>query len=202
MANTLRRFKDNFPTKEELSNFWKNFVWENLKIEKISNWTQNTNVLVDEINKLFSNGEIKINKYKIIGDSKFIYYLVTDNSFIQNICKNKKILEDRNYLKLNGELPIINIINRWTDIYTLSGEIARILGYGGAYTNGIEQNEAWKIATEFVENEFGNKFEEFDCYNIKIQNAKWFYDVAWDYSFVIIDKRNYEIIFIDITDTD
>ena len=202
MANTLRCLNDNFPTKEELSNFRKNFAWENLELEKINNWTQNTDVLVNEINKLYSNGEIKINKYKIIGDNKFLYYLVIDNSFIQNICKNKKLLEDRNYLNLNGESPTINIIKHWTDIYTLSGDLARILGYGGAYTHGIGQNESWKIATEFIEKEFGNRFEEFDYYDIKIENSKWFYDIAWDYSFIIIDKRNYEIIFIDITDTD
>ena len=76
------------------------------------------------------------------------------------------------------------------------------MGYGGAYKKAISSAIAWKIAIEFVENELENRFEDFDVYMLKIENAKWFYDVAWDYSFIITDSKKHEIIFMDITDTD
>ena len=189
--------KGNIPSKEELKN-----LWENLNLEKINNWTKYTNTLIDSINDYYSNGGIKINKYKILGSNPIHYYLLKDKNFVENIYKNKLLLEDRNYLKLDGELPKLKIIEHWTDIYTLAGDLARIMGYGGAYKKAISSNIAWKIAIEFVENELENRFEEFDVYMVKIENAKWFYDVAWDYSFIITDNKKHEIIFMDITDTD
>jgi hypothetical protein len=189
MTNTLRRFVDNLPTTEELNNFWIKFKWENMQFEKVNTFTPYTNVLMDTINELFSNGGIKINKYKLIGDDKFNYYIVTNKNFIENIHNNKTILEDRNYLKLNGELPKIKKEEHWSDIYTFSGYLARMMAHGGAYTHGIGQKDAWKIATEYVENEFKNDFEEYDFYYVIIENAGWFYDVAWDYSFIIVDKK-------------
>ena len=199
MANNLTIFKakGNVPTNNEI-----NILWDTMKLEKNNNWTIYTEKLIETINNLYSNGGIMMNKYKIMETNPMYYYLIKRKDFVQNIYKNKIILEDKAYLKLNGELPKINIIGFYTDIYTLAGDLARIIGYGGAYSDGVEQNEAWKIAVEFVENEFENRFEEYNLYKIKIENTKWFRDVAWDYSFIIVDKKNYEIIFMDMTDTD
>jgi hypothetical protein len=199
MANNLKRFiiEERIPTKEELE-----CLWKNLKLEKINNWTKSTHILMDKINHQYSNGGIKMNKYKIVENNPLNHYLMKDRNFVQNIYKKEFILNDRTYLELNGEIPRITIKDYFTDIYTLAGDLARIIGYGGAYKNEIEQKESWKIAAEFVEDEFENRFEEYCYYSILIENAKWFYDVAWDYSFIIIDIKNNEIIFIDITDTD
>jgi hypothetical protein len=199
MENSMKYFNitEKAPTKEELYN-----LWNNMELEKVSNLTQYTQKLIEVINTLYCNGGIKVNKYRIIENNPINYYLFKDRDFVQNIYRNKIILDSREYLKMNGELPKINIKGHFTDIYSLSGDLARIIGYGGAYSNGIEQTEAWKIAIEFVENEFGNRFKDFDFYIVEIENARWFYDVAWDYSFIIKDIRNYEIMFIDITDTD
>ncbi|MDR1316871.1 MAG: hypothetical protein LBK13_08370 [Spirochaetales bacterium] len=47
MATAFRRFTGNLPAQEELDNFWKNFKWENMKFEKINNFTPYTNVLIN-----------------------------------------------------------------------------------------------------------------------------------------------------------
>jgi hypothetical protein len=139
MANNLKKFVEigNVPTKDELNN-----LWNNLKLEKINNWTEAAKILKDKIKTLYSNGGIKLNKYKIIGENHFNYYLLKDRNFVENIYKNKYILNDRSYLELKDEFPRINIKEHFTDIYTLSGDLARIIGYGGAYNNGIGQNTA------------------------------------------------------------
>jgi hypothetical protein len=199
MANSIKKysFTGNIPSKEELDNLWKN-----IKLEKSIIWTQSADVLKNEINKMYSNGGIELNKYKIIGENPLNYFIINDNCFVENIYKNKIILEDRAYLGLNNEPPIVKVIEYFTDIYSLPGNLARVFGYGGAYTKGIGQKNSWKIAAEFVKNEFGNRFEEFNYYIVEIENAKWFYDVAWDCSYIIADITKNEIVFIDITDTD
>jgi hypothetical protein len=203
MANDLRNILKNELSLQKghnpIDNGLVNNLWENLKLEKINNWTNSANILINTMKNIFCG--VEFSKYKIIQDNPFNYYIMT-HDFVENIYKNKQILKDKIYLKLNGELPKINIKEHLNNIYTLSGGLAWIIGCGGEYTKGIEQKESWKIATEFVENEFEKRFEEFEYYEIIIENARWFYDVAWDYSFILADLRKNEILFIDITDTD
>ena len=39
-------------------------------------------------------------------------------------------------------------------------------------------------------------------FTYKFENSGWFFDIAWDYSFLMFDKRTNQVIIIDITDTD
>ena len=183
-------------------------MWENIHLQKIDSWTESANILIDNINRFYCNGGIKILKYKIMDNNSYISMIKGNNYwenrkiFVENISVNKIVLEDRAYLDLDNKFPKIKIKDQYTDIYSLSGNLARIMGHGGAYKKAVDSNFAWKVATEFVENEFENRFEDFDLYEVVIENSKWFFDVAWDYSFIIVDKINNEIIFMDLTDTD
>jgi len=199
MANNVRKynFSGDVPSKETMEN-----SWNNLKLEKINNWTESTNILKNEIKKLYLNGGIEINRYKIIENNPINYFIFKDRCFVENIYKNDAILTGMAYLKFTDKSPKIIEKEFYTDIYLLAGYLAQIMGYGGAYTKGIPQKDSWRIATEFVENEFGNRFEEINFYSVGIINADWFYDVAWDYSYILADTTNNEIMFMDITDTD
>ena len=183
-------------------------MWENINLKKLDSWTESTNSLIYNINEFYCNGGIKILKYKIMDENSYISIIKGNNywenrkKFVENISVNEIILKDREYLDLDNKFPKIKIKGQYTDIYSLSGNLARIMGHGGAYKRAENSNFAWKVATEFVENEFGNRFEDFDLYEVEIENAKWFYDLAWDYSVIIVDKINNDIIFMDLTDTD
>ena len=80
--------------------------------------------------------------------------------------------------------------------------LSRIMGQGGAYNN-IDQHTAWQTTLNFIEGEFQNRFQDvtLDTINV-IPRAGWFYNVIWDYSMVLFDRINCELLFIDITDTD
>ena len=104
-------------------------------------------------------------------------------------------------LAIRENNPEVMHVKYWTDIYDLTGQLSRIMGLGGSYKN-IDQKEAWTTASDFVKDEFENRFEEFNLYKFVIETAQWFHDIAWDHSFLLFDKRKYEIIIIDITDTD
>src|SRR5690606_2958121 len=97
--------------------------------------------------------------------------------------------------------PKMRNIEFWADIYDLSGRLARIMGQGGAYKN-IDPRKAWEVAVNFIESEFQNRFEEILLFYVVVDNAEWFFDIAWDYSIILFDKRSYEVIFIDVTDND
>ncbi len=78
-----------------------------------------------------------------------------------------------------------------------------VLINGGAYRsfNGSEE-VANILANNFCEKVFEEDFDNilvfstYECWN------DWFYDVAWDYSWVIINRNSYKLWIIGITDTD
>jgi predicted translin family RNA/ssDNA-binding protein len=198
MSNNFRPVIDeNTPTQAL------NTLWEDLKLDKINALTLSAKKLMDKFSELYCNGSIKMNKYKIV-EATLFNYLLQDKNFIQNMYKNKIILQDTvySYYDLNEELLKINIKEHYTGIHALSDELARIMGYNGAYTKGTEQKETLKIVAEFIESEFEKRFEDFDYHKVEIKYSKWFYDVIWDYSYIITDNKKHEILFIDITETD
>lgn len=98
------------------------------------------------------------------------------------------------------EKPKAKEVNYWTDIYDLPGRLARIMGHGGAYKR-IDQKRAWIIANNFVKDEFEYRFDDFITIDFLIETAEWLHNIAWDNSILLFDKRKYEIVIIDITDT-
>ena len=76
-----------------------------------------------------------------------------------------------------------------------------IMEQGGAYQK-TNYETARRLALNFVKLELEMRITEFNCFFYNIASAHWFHHIAWDYSFLIFDKRKYEIIFIDMTDTD
>jgi hypothetical protein len=180
-------------------------MWARLEITPIEKWENGTKVLKQKVSETHINGGIQLHKFQLKED-KALKWFATRNrldeiGFVITFLKRPELQQYRNAIKINDIIPKVNIIKWWTDIYDLPGNLSRILGQGGAYKK-LNSQEAWQIATKFVEEEFQNRFNEFIQYELEIENADWFYDIAWDYSVLLFDKRNYQIIIIDITDTD
>lgn len=180
-------------------------LWKTIKFIPIETWTNATEVLKEKISESHSNGGIQLHKYKIIGNPHFDWFAsrnrLDEINFIENVLQNKNLQNYRDNLKITKDKPVFKLIKYSTDIYDLPGELARMLGYGGAY-HKVDPKTAWAVATEFVKEEFQYRFEEFNKFQIAIESANWFYDIAWDYSAILFDKRNYELIFLDVTDED
>ena len=49
---------------------------------------------------------------------------------------------------------------------------------------------------------FGDRFDEVLVYHSYKPWSSWFYDVAWDASWIVIDKRSSTVDILCITDTD
>jgi hypothetical protein len=180
-------------------------LWNSINILRIDKWTTSANTLTEKINFTHCNGGIQLHKYKIIGDKHFNWFACRNRlqeiNFLDNILRHKNLQDYRNDLQISNDNPKIIIASYWTDIYDLSGQLARIMGHGGAYKK-IDPELSWMVATDFVKDEFQNRFEEFVTFDVAIEKSNWFFDIAWDISKIFFDKRNNELLFIDITDTD
>lgn len=193
-------WKQERPTSSEV-----NGIWTTIRLSRLANWSQSTNILKEKISETHCNGGIQVHKYKVSSNPHFDWFAqrnrLDEIDFLKNILKHIDLEDYRNDLEIKDNKPEIKFLKYATDIYELPGRLSRIMGLGGAYKK-IDQRQAWLVATDFVRDEFENRFEEFNSYDFLIGAAQWFHDIAWDYSILLFDKRKYEIIFIDITDTD
>ena len=179
-------------------------LWTKMKFERLENWSESVDVLTEKIHETYVNGGIQLHRYQVSSNDYFNWFAsrnrLDEVDFVKNVLTHNNLNDYREDLEIKNK-PEIKIPKSWTDMYDLPGRLARILGQGGAYKK-INQKEAWKIATDFIESEFDNRFEEVLVFDFAIKNAAWFYDIAWDYSTMLFDKRKYTVTIIDITDTD
>ncbi len=188
------------PTEEQSA-----VLWSNITIEPIDSWSNGAIFLKEKINETHLNGGLQLHKFKIHGDQDlnwFLMWKVYQKDFVKDIINRPELQNYRKNLQIkDGVVEVKRSDNWYTDIYSLSGNLARTLGMGGAYNN-LTPQKAWEVATQFIQEEFQNRFDEFLLYPFSIDSAQWFQRIAWDYSCMLFDWRNNQVIFIDITDTD
>lgn len=87
--------------------------------------------------------------------------------------------------------------------FTLDGEIAQALCFGGAYERFQgSAREAKELGEYFCQALFDHRFDEVIVYKSFQPWSPWFHGIAWDFSWVIIDKRLMAIAVLCVTDTD
>jgi hypothetical protein len=179
-------------------------LWMKTQFERVENWTSSADILTEKIGETHVNGGIQLHRYQVSSNDHFNWFAsrnrLDEIDFVKNTLRHKSLSDYRKDLEIKSK-PEIQITKSWTDMYDLPGRLARILGQGGAYKK-INQKEAWEVVTDFIKSEFDNRFEEVLLFDFAIKNAEWFYDIAWDYSTMLFDKRNFTVTIIDITDTD
>lgn len=85
----------------------------------------------------------------------------------------------------------------------LDGDLATLLVLGGAYERFRgAQREAKQLARHAVEDLVQERYEDFSLYYTDEPWAPWFFDVAWDQTWILVDRRNAEVTIICTTDTD
>lgn len=201
MNNLPVNGSDEMPDADQISQ-----IWKTIRFEPCDEWSAEANKLEETINYTHCNGGVQLHKYKVIGNDDFKWFVQQDKlhqiKFLKNVIKHPDLKNYRENLEITEDKPRISCYNSWSDIYDLPGTLSRIMGQGGAY-NSIDQHTAWQTTLNFIEGEFQNRFQEItlDYINV-IPRAEWFYDVTWDFSMILFDRTNCELMFIDITDTD
>jgi hypothetical protein len=85
----------------------------------------------------------------------------------------------------------------------LDGDLAALLVLGGAYERFRGPHRAAKdIAREAVHDLIEDRYEDFLLYHSEEPWSSWFFDVAWDQTWILVDKREAEVTVICTTDTD
>ena len=208
--NTLNMIKDF--NKEKPNFIERKLIWKSVRLFPLSDFGEATKLFMEKLSETHCNGGVQIHKYKIERNEHFEWFaernLLGEISFVKNIITHADLTNYRKDLEIKIDKltfrKFSEVRRYWgdSDIFTLPGELARVLAQGGAYKK-THPYLAWELAKNFIEEAYQNRFDEVISFDTEIiPVSEWFYNVAWDYSKILFDKRNYEIMFIDITDTD
>lgn len=86
---------------------------------------------------------------------------------------------------------------------TLDGELALRLVHGGAYVRFPgSAAEAKKLAIAGTHDLVGDRHEDFDVYFSDSAWSPYFMDVAWDATWLLVDRGRLEVTVLAMTDTD
>jgi hypothetical protein len=91
----------------------------------------------------------------------------------------------------------------WTGTLTIDGELAARLVHGGAYdTFEGSATEAKRLGAAFVDALVGDRHTDFKVYRSDEAWAPWFCDIAWDTTWILVDRRTPTVLLLCLTDTD
>lgn len=102
-----------------------------------------------------------------------------------------------------GEVLTTDPAFEWGSAFTLDGELARRLSGGGAYerfrgTAREAKAAAWRGCRDLLD----ERYDEVLVYRSLKPWSPWFQDVAWDATWLGIDKRDLTVWLLCVTDTD
>jgi hypothetical protein len=91
----------------------------------------------------------------------------------------------------------------WGNSFTLDGEIGWLLIWGGPYRgfNGTPR-EAKNVGGRFSDALFGDRFMEIQLHTCHKPWAPWFHGIAWDSTWLGLDKGFSNVWMLCTTDTD
>ena len=91
----------------------------------------------------------------------------------------------------------------WWSPYLLAGDWARTLMNGGAYKKYEKGGKSAKeLAERACADAFQERFEDVEVFRCATAWSDWFFDVAWDMTWIGVDKRKLELFLLCLTDTD
>ena len=89
------------------------------------------------------------------------------------------------------------------DGFTLSGKLTKTLVRGGAYErHQAGPGDAFFVADEFRRWLYHDRFDEVLVLRSWESWSPWFFDIAWDETWLIFDKRLSKFAVLTMTDTD
>lgn len=88
-------------------------------------------------------------------------------------------------------------------VFHLDGDLTGLIHYGGAYWSAERSAvESRQIVADLIRDLFDNRWDDLEYAKSNTAWTRWFFDVAWDSTFLVIDRAKSVVALIVATDTD
>ncbi|QDT14506.1 hypothetical protein [Alienimonas californiensis] len=180
-------------------------LWGHLRISCVPEGELSAGRLLEALRRTHVNGGAEFRTFRLEGDPAFDWFMSRNRW--EEIDFPKRLLQSSVVTAALPEVcdsPVDDPFGfEWGSAFTFAGELAQTLAQGGAYVKHAGgPGEAWEIADEFRTRTFGDRFEEVLILKSWRPWSAWFCDVAWDSTWLILDKRFVEVSVLAVTDTD
>ena len=180
-------------------------AWESVCMAQMKSDEQSVARLIDALRKTHVNGGAAFAQFSIDGNSDFRGFMRQDRwndlDFPERFLTHPAVDAA---LPEVAKKPISGSFGFEADYgFTFAGFLARILVQGGAYKkHEAGPGDAYSIADDFRRALFGDRFEEVFVLTSFRPWSEWFWGVAWDYTWLVVDARQNSVSVLAITDTD
>ena len=179
-------------------------MWEALHIEAIQETSPSIDEFVRHLSEYYTNGSVKYGCFKL-GDSDIFDWYSSRNQlkemlFFWRIWEQEPI---KKFFELNDINENSNKQFEWTSPFILGGTLAWVLSRGGAYKRpswGGENSKA--IGESAALDLIGNNYDDSLVFESHTAWCDYFYDVAWDYTYVVLNKKTRVLHIMIATGTD
>ncbi|MFM6206083.1 hypothetical protein [Planktothrix sp.] len=190
------------PSEEEIEE-----MWDELDVVSVPFKDPAINVMLEELRKVHLNGGAEFAGFQLSPHLVLEWFgsrnLLNEINFFEQFVTLPPVMESLSALEIETPLTTSLDLTEDTSAFTLDGELAEILVLGGAYEKfkGTAK-QAKTLGTKFCDALFQDRYDEIQMYITQEPWTEWFADVAWDVTWFGVDKRNYQIWLLCITDTD
>jgi hypothetical protein len=180
-------------------------IWQGLDIENSPDVGPPVERLLDALRKTHVNGGAAFAVFSITSNPEFDWFMSRNRW--NEIEFPEHFLRSHAVATALGEVcakPVSDSFGfEWGSAFTLAGELAEKLSVGGAYVKHERgAGDAFAVADEFRRWLFGDRFDEVLVLKSFKPWSEWFYNIAWDGTWLVVDKRQRKASVLAVTDTD
>jgi len=172
--------------------------WKEGTFEKIDTNNSSVEQLINTFKEQNLIGGAIISCFKVHNENFLKKYHIrkmdmsTSLDIINNLEELKIHTSDKYKFRFKEQLAVM-----------LDGSIAAQILWGGAYEGFKERPViAKQLAVNVCQYMFQNRYEDIKVFESYRPWTDWFYDVAWDVTWMVLDSREQKMWFICATDTD
>jgi hypothetical protein len=180
-------------------------LWGAITIRHIEDVPPDVERYLEELRRVFVNGSAVFARFEVTGTPEFDRFATRGRW--QELGFPKRLLlhpaVQTALPELTTDTQVESGVFEWMSALTLDGELAQTLVFGGAYERFMRPaREAKDLGRRVCDALFGDRFGEVEVFRSWKAWSAWFFDVACDVTWVIVDRRHQVVSLIAGTDTD
>lgn len=179
-------------------------MWNSLLIDFVAAKSPAIEEYVTQLGKCYINGSVKYGCFKL-GDSEVLDWYCSRNrlkemQFFRKVWEQEPI---KSFFNLSDICDDSNKAFKWSSPFLLGGSLAWVLDGGGPYEKpdwggAISKELGEKAALELI----ANDYEDSVVITCNLAWCSFFLDVAWDCTWVVLNKKTRLLHVLMATDTD